>query len=146
MRLQLNNPCDYDANLERRAAIINDFSIPILPKCGIFLNLNGAMATSIGIIVLALSNRLSGNNYIYNFSYLIPAFVSGFVVGILSVIFGFFSVYVLEFKIDFFKKFRFIDQYLNSEKFWFIFSVSLMIISNLIFIFSILFGIYILMA
>lgn len=133
----------FDQNIERRLAIASSFSVPILPKLGILLNLSAALIISIAIILLGISNKLSGNALIYDISYLIPLFCVGFTCGVLSVIFGFCSVYALEFSSRNLARFKILYRCMTSEKFWFNAAVSMMIISNLIFIISIIYGLYI---
>jgi len=59
--------------------------LPIIPKLAIVLNLNAAILTAITVIVIFAINNFKGSEQIYTIATLIPCFLIGSAVAVLSV-------------------------------------------------------------
>ena len=123
-----DHKCQSDGN---RSPLLENFHIPILPKIGVYMNCTYFIFSSvIAMLVSVLAHDEPQNYALFR---LIPCFVIGFMCGATSVVFGFLSlqmssssagsrhnkhVYVFEFY----------SKLLLSA------SVTLMVISNVIFL------------
>ena len=76
--------------------LFESFSIPILPRFGVLMNLHAMILSSVAVAVMAIWNDLKGSILIDLWSHLIPCFLVGFVCGALSIAFGFLSSLVAQ--------------------------------------------------
>lgn len=76
--------------------LFESFSIPILPRFGVLMNLHAMILSSVTVVVMAIWNDLKGSLLIDLWSHLIPCFLVGLVCGVLSIAFGFLSSLVAQ--------------------------------------------------
>ena len=82
-----DHKCQSDGN---RSPLLENFHIPILPKIGVYINLHALILSSvIAMLVSVLAHDEPQN---YALFCLIPCFVIGFMCGATSVVFGFLSL------------------------------------------------------
>ena len=121
---------------------LEGFSIPLMPKLGIFLNISGCLFVCILILLMFRIYGLKGSNQIYEATSLIPWFLAGFIIGAVSVIFGYYS-----YKFSFYKRNSLISrnkflQKIRDPETLFLFALVCMVASNIIFVISSIYTIY----
>jgi hypothetical protein len=75
-----------DGNL---SLLLENFQVPILPRIGVYMNMHALIISSVTTMIVSVLTHGPQN---YTLVCLIPCFVIGFICGAMSVVFGFLSL------------------------------------------------------
>jgi hypothetical protein len=118
-----------DGNL---GLLLETFHVPILPKIGVYMNMHALIISSVTTMIVSILTHGPQN---YTLVCLIPCFVIGFICGAMSVVFGFLSLQMRDRSRSARSRLNKHHVYVfESFKLLLSASVTLMVISNVIFL------------
>jgi hypothetical protein len=110
--------------------LLETFYVPILPKIGVYMNMHALIISSVTTMIVSILTHGPQN---YTLVCLIPCFVIGFVCGAMSVVFGFLSLQMRDRSSSAGSRLKHVYVF-ESFKLLLSASVTLMVISNVIFL------------
>jgi hypothetical protein len=117
-----------DGNL---SLLLENFHIPILPKVGVYMNMHALIISSVTTMIVSV---LTHGPQTYTLVCLIPCFAIGFICGGMSIAFGFLSLQMRDRSPSAGSKLNKHLYVFESFKLLLSASVTLMVISNVIFL------------
>jgi hypothetical protein len=123
-----NHQFQSDGNLGLLSEI---FHVPILPKIGVYMNMHALIISSVTTMTVSVLTHGPQN---YTLVCLIPCFVIGFICGAMSVVFGFLSLQMRDRSPSAGSKLNKNVYVFEAFKLLLSASVTLMVISNVIFL------------
>ena len=117
--------------------------IPWLPKFGVHGNMNALLITSVTTMIVALWSDSRWNDQIYTLTHLIPCFFIGILCGVGSIVTGLLACQLADGRGFLVARYPLLASLHETGKVWISASISLMLLSNLIFFASAGWGLYV---
>ena len=115
---------------ENLSLLLQNFHVPILPKVGVYMNMHALIISSVTTMIFSV---LTHGPQTYTLACLIPCFAIGFICGGMSIVFGFLSLQMRDRSPSAGSRFNKHVYVFESIKLLLSASVTLMVISNVIF-------------
>ena len=132
MRSRILAPEDHQFQSEGNLSLLmENFHVPILPKIGVYMNMHALIISSVTTMIASVLTHGPQN---YTLVCLIPCFVIGFICGAMSIVFGFLSLQMRDRRPSARSKLNKHVYVFRSFKLLLSASVTLMVISNVIFL------------
>ena len=110
--------------------LLENFHVPILPRIGVYMNMHALIISSVTTMIVSV---LTHGPQTYTLACLIPCFAIGFICGGMSIVFGFLSLQMRDRSPSAGSRFNKHVYVFESFKLLLSASVTLMVISNVIF-------------
>jgi hypothetical protein len=135
---------DQEWQTESRMGLyFEKLQVPILPKIGIHTNMHALLFSSVVTMIVALWTDSRWNDQIYTLTHLIPCYFIGILCGLCSIISGFIAFQLSAGQVSLLSRYPMLASACRSSKLWLSASLCLMALSNLIFLGSSAWGLYV---
>jgi hypothetical protein len=114
--------------------LLENFHVPILPKIGVYMNTHALIISSVTTMIVGIWTKFQWSTQLYDLNCLIPCFMIGLICGGASVAFGFLSLQLRDCNPSTESGINRFVYVFKSSNLLLSASVTLMVISNIIFL------------